>query len=205
MTAHVPVQEIHFKSHLKHAERMRIMFGGFRWYGRPQPNLITGHMYFGADDFLNTLREMQVYCIRHVDHELHHALIYVFDGREGRPKFHHYLWKPHMGAMMDKADYWQAPPDDFYSRHAFDALMAQRKPVKVSTVVNQGLKRVRKDIGADGSDDAHLSALRVAVGAFIKTNPLIHSVRVESSKNPYGGYTMLEHFGIYDREPKWFK
>ncbi|MEC8631278.1 MAG: hypothetical protein VXY73_14405 [Pseudomonadota bacterium] len=212
MSKHVPVVEIHFKSLLEHAERMKVMFGGFQWYGPPitpglpQSNLLNGQMFYSAPDFFDMLREMQIYCIRHPnDHGLDHALIYVFDGRDERPKFHHYLWKPLMGATMERVDYWKAVPDDFYARHAFDALMAQRKPVKVSTVVNAALKRVRGDMGADGTDDAHRAALRSAVAAFINTNPLVHSQRVDSPKNPHGGYTMVEHLGIYDREPKWLK
>ncbi len=211
MSKHVPVIEAQFKSLLEHAERMEIMFGGFQWYGAPvtpglpRSNLLHGEMFYSGVDFLDTLREMQLYCIRQTDRGLDHALIYVFDGRDGRPKFHQYLWKPRMGHTMERVDYRQAVPDYFYARHAFDALMAQRKPVKVSTVVNAALKRVRGDMGVDGTDDNHKAALRSAVAAFINTNALVHSQRVGSPKNPHGGYTMVEHLGIYDREPKWLK
>lgn len=211
MLKHVPVLEIQFKSLLEHAERMKVMFGGIQWYGAPvasgfpQSNLLNGEMFYSGVDFLDAVREMQIYCIRNPDHDLDHALIYVFDGREDRPKFHHYLWKSRMGHTMERVDYKQAVPNDFYARQAFDALMAQRKPMKVSTVVNAALKRVREDKGADGSDDAHSAALRSAVAGFINTNPLVHSQRVDSPKNPHGGYTMVEHLGIYDRKPKWLK
>ena len=211
MTTHVPVIETQFKSLLEHAERMKVMFGGVQWYGSPiitglpQSNLLHGKMFYGADDFLGALREMQTYCIQHIDHGLDHALIYVFDGREDRPKFHHYLWKPDMGVTVEHVDYRQAVANDFYALHAFDALMAQWKPVKVTTVVNAALKRVREEIGQDGTDDAHKAALRSSVAAFIKANPLVYSQRVLNSKNPHGGYTLVEHLGIYDRGPKWLK
>jgi len=210
MTTHVPVIETQFKSLLEHAERMKVMFGGFQWYGAPvipslpQSNLLHGAMFYGAEDFLDTLREMQTYCIRHSNHGLDHALIYVFDGREDRRKFHHYLWKPDMGVMVEHVDYRQAVTDDFYALHAFDALMAQRKSVKISTVVNAALKRVREEMGQNGTDDAHKAALRSSMAAFVKANPLVHSQRVDSPNNPHGSYTMVEHLGIYDREPKWF-
>ena len=209
MTTHVPVIETQFKSLLEHAERMKVMFGGFQWYGAPvipsilQSNLLHGAMFYSTVEFLDTLREMQTYCIRHSDHGLDHALIYIFDGREDRPKFHHYLWKPDMGEMVEHVDYRQAVASDFYTLHAFDALMAQRKPVKVTTVVNAALKRVREEIGEDGTDDAHKAALRSSVAVFIKANPLVYSQRVVNPKNPHGGYTLVEHLGIYGREPKW--
>ncbi|MBO9477237.1 hypothetical protein J7382_06800 [Shimia sp. R11_0] len=210
MLDHVPVDETQFKTLLEHAERMRVMFGGIQWYGpaqvpgMPQSNLLHGEMFYSAVDFLDAIAAMRRYCSAHPnDHGLDHALIYVFDGREKGPKFHHYLWTPDLGASMQTVDYWAAVPTDYYACHAFDALMAQKKAVKVSTVVNAAFKQVRKEMGADGSDEHLKAALRTAVAGFIGTNQLIHSKRVTNFHSPSGGYTMIEHLGIYDRNPTW--
>jgi len=210
MLDHVPVEETQFKVLLEHAERMQIMFGGIQWYGpplcpgMPQSNLLHGEMFYLAREFLDALASMQRYCTQHpTDHGLDQALIYVFDGRYKSFKFHHYLWTPSMGETMQTVDYWAAVPMDYYARHAFDALMAQKKAVKVSTVVNAAFKRVRREMGADSTDEHHKAALHSAVAGLIRTNPLVHSRRVTSSYSPSGGYTMVEHFGIYDRNPTW--
>ncbi|WP_170459625.1 hypothetical protein [Ruegeria arenilitoris] len=210
MLDHVPVDETQFKALLEHAERMRVMFGGIQWYGpaqvpgMPQSNLLHGEMFYSAADFLDAIAAMRRYCSAHPsDHGLDHALIYVFDGREKRPKFHHYLWTPDLGASMQTVDYWSAVPADYYARHAFYSLMAQKKAVKVSTLVNAAFKRVRREMGADGTDDHHKTALRGAMAGLIGTNPLVHSRRVTSPYSPGGSYTMVEHFGIYDRNPTW--
>lgn len=214
MAHSVPVEEFRFKSLIKHSMQHRVMFGGIQWRGPPadeylpQSNQLSDGMYYSADDFLGSLRETWHYCAeRPRDHGLDHALIYVFDGRGGCPKFHHYLWKPHMGAALEAVSYRRVKNnhDPLYSPCAFDALMAQKKPVKVSTVTKQALKRVRKVIGVHGSSDMHMANIRVALSVFIRVDPFVHAVRVDNHMNPYGGATMVEHLGIYDKEPTWLK
>lgn len=207
MAKGIPIDETQFRVHLNHAVHMKIMFGGFQWYGPPavdklpQSNLLHGELFYGADDFHDKLGSMFRYCNNNPDNNgLGHALIYVFDGREGRPKFHHYLWTPETGDEMRAVDYRRAvDPNDFHSAFAFEALMKQTKAVKVSTVVRHAFKALRRVQGDGGSDQLHKASLRRAIMSILQREPLVFSKPVN---NAYGG-TMIEHLGIYDKEPTW--
>lgn len=209
----VKIEEFRFPALLDHAVKNKYLFGGFQWYGTPiapdmpQSNLLNGQVFYGTADFHDVLAETFRYCQTYPDaHGLDHAMIFVFDGRNGSKKFHNYIWRPETGDTLQPVDYGRCVnQDSLHSRCAFAALMAQKKPVKVSTVARAGLAKLRDIIGEGTCDERQLMGIRSALSAIINTDPLINTQRVENSHIPGGGYTLVEHLGIYDKDATWLK
>lgn len=214
MARGVRIEEYQFRSLLEHAVMHRILMGGIQWYGPPptvslqQSNLLNGEFWYSAAEFHDALGEMWRYCQANPDtHGQHHALIYAFDGRSGKTKFHAYLLKPATGDTMQPLDYRRAvdPLDRHYSYPAciLDALLAQKKAVKTSTVIKRALPMARQRLGKGATDDVHNVQLHNALKAMMQIEPLIHRKDDPSDYSPTGRFTMVEHLGIYDKDATW--
>ena len=214
MTSGVKIEEHQFRVTLDHSAAHFRLMGGIQWYGpsaienMPQSNLLDGRLWYSTEEFHDALGSMWKYCQANPDtHGQHHALIYVFDGRAGTIKFHAYVWKPETGDTMQSLDYGRAV--DPLDRHAsypaciLDALLAQKKAVKASTVVKRALPLAVKRLGAGASDETHIVLLHNALKTMIQTEPLIFSRDDPSNYSPTGRFTMVEHLGIYDKDATW--
>lgn len=214
MSRGVKIEEYQFRSLLDNAVQFRSLMGGIQWYGPapadslPQANLLNGEFWYSAAEFHDALGIMWKYCQTNPDtHGLDHALIYVFDGRDGSIKFHAYLWKPETGDTMQPLDYGRAvaPLDRHYSYPGciLDALLDQKKAVKASTVVKRALPLAVKRFGTGASDETHTVLLHNALKTIMQTEPLIYSRDDLSPHSPTGRFTMVEHLGIYDKDATW--
>ena len=76
-------------------------------------------------------------------------MIYLFDGRDGTPKFHANLWKPSMGRNLVHQKYFSADDPDPYLPYVMNALAKQSEAVKVSTVVDQAFAKVSQAKGSE--------------------------------------------------------
>lgn len=208
----VPIEEYRFRSLLDHAFKFGALMGGIQWYGPalsdtlPQSNLLHGEFWHSTADFHDSLQEMRDYCRKHPDnHGLDHAHVYALDGRGGAMKFHAYLWTPIKGDAMQPLDYGRAvdPHNRAYSSCILETLLAQKKAVKTSTVVKRALPLALKRLGAGVSDETHNVLLHKALTVMMNTEPLICTRRFDSDHSPSGQFTMVEHLGIYDKEPTW--
>ncbi len=214
MSSGIKIEEHQFRVMLDHSAAHSRLMGGIQWYGpstlenMPDSNLLDGRLWYSTDEFHDALGSMWRYCQANPDtHGLDHALIYVFDGRAGTMKFHAYLWKPETGDTMHPLDYGRAvdPLDRHFSYPGciLDALLAQKKAVRASTVVKRALSLARDRFGSGTTDEAHNVKLHGALKAMMQTEPLIHRREDISPHSPTGRFTMVEHLGIYDKDATW--
>lgn len=212
MSKGVPIEEYRFRILLDHASKFGALMGGIQWYGPalsdtlPQSNLLHGEFWHSTADFHDSLQEMRDYCRKHPDnHGLDHAHVYALDGRGGAMKFHAYLWTPIMGDAMQPLDYGRAvdPHNRAYSSCILETFLAQKKAVKTSTVVKRALPLALQRLGAGVSEETHNVLLHKALTVMMNTEPLVFTRRFDSDHSPSGQFTMVEHLGIYDKEPTW--
>lgn len=214
MSNGIKIEEHQFRVTLAHAATSFRLMGGIQWYGRstietmPDSNLLDGRLWYSTDEFHDALGSTWQYGQANLGSlGLDHALIYVFDGRAGTMKFHAYLWKPETGDTMQALDYGRAvdPLDRHFSYPGciLDALLAQKKAVRASTVIKRALLFARERLGTGTSDETHSTLLHGALKAMMQTEPLIHRREDISPHSPTGRFTMIEHLGIYDKDATW--
>lgn len=215
MRADTSNTEHDFKAQLDRAVTHRVLCARFEWYGPATADDAGQCPLLGANLFLwERIFEKMEETFRFGDplhpnsDRLNHVLIYLFDGRDGSPKFHGYLWKPSMGRDLQPLEYSDTKTSNPYQPYVEEALWAQSGAAKVSTVVKQAMKRVRKEKAVGLPDylpmEAHEVFLRDTLMRLRHTDPLIHFNASNSADLPHVDRgAMVEHLGIYDRNPTW--
>ncbi len=141
----------YFKAQLDRAVTHRVLCARFEWYGPPstddpkQCKLLGSNLFLWERIFEKMEETFRFGDPLHANNDrLDHVMIYLFDGRDGSPKFHAHLWKPSMGRDLMSVGYSDAEDTNPYLPYVMEALQAQREAVKVSTVVEQAFAKVRK-------------------------------------------------------------
>ncbi len=197
---------------LNHAMINDRVFGAFRLYGEPAEggsllsNPIYGRKYYSFRDFELALADMQGNCLKWCENDpktqISHALVYVMDGSDSKPKFHAHLWKPEMGHRLTKINYSRMHDGtNPYEPHALAALLERDRPTKVSTIANAAYKIIGNRISnlhpsvSGYGKDIHLLMLRKSLTRLMHLNPMI---MFERGKDPRGYDAKIEHLGAFD-------
>lgn len=208
-------KEYDFRAQLGRAVTHRVLCARFEWYASPPAADPELRKLLGTDQFLSErifqkLEETFIFGdLRHRNnYGFDHALIYVFDGRDGSSKFHANLWKPSMGRDLMPLEYFDANDANPYLPYVMDALLMQDAAVKVSTVVERAFAKVRRAKAARLPDGVqpmgHKVLLRDTLMRLRHTDPLICFASSNRANQPHMNRgCKVEHLGIYDRKPTW--
>lgn len=207
--------KFNFKAQLDSAATQRQLCARFECYGPPsaggaqQCQLLHAEL-FNQDRVFEAIEAMfhNHDAQQPISTQLNHVLLYVFDGRDGTPKFHSNMWKPSMGCDLVHLKNFSADDPDPYLPYVMGALARQNAAAKVSTVVNQAFAKVRQAKAAglplNVPLEAHKPPLRESLMRLRHTDPLIYFYPSQRDDQPHFNRTSLvEHLCIYDRNPTW--